>query len=76
MLTVINCQVFSLNPTDDESEICPRSTACEAIRYPSVTVGSPLDKQFVKLPWFLLIPGYTSTHILTGLAGHGDHVSY
>ena len=81
LLTVINCQVFSLHTADGESEICSRSTACEAIRDPRFPSGCPVDQQFRRLPWFLLVPsqvvlsGSTVEQTLTGFAAHSDLLS-
>jgi hypothetical protein len=55
--TVVICHVFSLEASDGESEICPRTIATEAVRDPRFPAGCPVDEKFRRLSWFLLVPG-------------------
>ena len=65
LLTEVICQVFSLHTADGKSEICPRSTAYEAIRDPRFPSGCKVYQKFRRLSWFLLVPGQVVLLIAT-----------
>jgi hypothetical protein len=75
LLTVVICHIFSLEAADGESEICARPTATEAVRDPRRPARGCIDQQSRRLSWFLLVPGYIFTNVLTGLTGHSDPLS-
>ena len=57
MLTVIISHIVSNDAVGGESEICLHSTAYAVIRVPSVPNEWPVDQQFRRLSWFLLVTG-------------------
>ena len=57
ILTVINCQVFSLHTADGESEVCPRPSATESDWDTTGPSGGTMDKEPGNLLCFLLVPG-------------------
>ena len=56
LLTVISCNIFSLQATDGEGEISARSTALEPAWDPTLQSGCLINEEFRSLPWLLLIP--------------------
>ena len=57
LLTVVSCNIISLQTADGEGEICPKSTATELGREPGRRPGYCIDEELRSFPWFLLTPG-------------------
>ena len=57
LLTVVSCNIISLQAADGEDEIYPKSTATELGWEPGGRPGYCIDEELRSFPWFLLIPG-------------------